>query len=72
MAAPFISMLKITLLPKRSNLEWLRVGNSKVNRFNISGGKKITKKSEKLSKFQKLAKSKKKLLKMRNYPILAL
>ena len=77
-------ILKTTISPKKSTLKWLKVDDNKVNRFGISSSKKIAKKLEKSksqnwsklgnlknkksSKFQKLAKSEKKLFKSVNLP----
>ena len=70
MIAPFNSILKTILQPKKSIFKQLKVDNNKLNRFGISGSCiKISKKSRKLknqklsklrkSKSEKLAKSKK-------------
>ena len=72
MVASLISILKMTILLERLIPKQLRVDNNKVNRFDISDGKKIAKKSRKLFKFQKLAKLKKNCQKVRIQPILVL
>ena len=59
-------MLKTIIPPKRLTPEWLRVGNGEINRFGVGGGVKYVKKSEKMSKSQNLAKSRKKLSKSGN------
>ena len=56
----------MTVLPKRLTLERLGVGDSEVNRFGVNGDMKHTKKSEKMSKSQNLAKSRKKSSKSGN------
>ena len=78
MAAPFTSMLKTIVSPKRSTSKWLEVDDGKVNEFGVSeNGIKHAKKSGKLSKLgkskrektsksQNLAKSRKKLSKSGN------
>ena len=54
MAALLISMLKTTILPKKSTPERLRVGDGEVNRFGVDGnGVEYAKKSGKLSKSEK-------------------
>ena len=65
-------MLKKTVSPKKLTFKCLKVGDNKIDRFNIGGSKKIAKKlrksiREKLPKFWKLAKSKK-LSKSGNLP----
>ena len=51
MAAPLISMLKTIILPERSTLERLRIGDGEVDRFGVDkNGVEYAKKSEKLSK----------------------
>ena len=66
-------MLKTTIPPKRLIFKWLKVSNGEVNRFVVDSGEEIARKSrnlknKKLSKFRKLAKSRKKLLKSGNSP----
>ena len=64
-------MVKTTILPEKSTLKWLKVGNGEISRFGIDSNKKIARKSEnskgkKLSKSQKSAKSEKKSSKSEN------
>ena len=59
-------MLKTTVLPERSTLERLGVGDGEVNGFSVGGGVEHAKKLEKISKSRNLAKSGKKLSKSRN------
>ena len=66
MGAPFISILKTTVLLKKLTPEQLEIGDGEVNKFGVSGDKKIAKKLRKLFKFQKLAKLGKKLAKNKN------
>ena len=66
MATPFILMLKTIVSSERLILKQLGVNDGKINRFGINGSKKITRKSEKLFKSQKSAKSRKKLSKSGN------
>ena len=78
MAAPRISMLKMTVSPEKLTPERQGVGDDKVDGFNVGGNDvehakksgKLSKsrksKSEKMSKSQNLAKSGKKLLKSGN------
>ena len=62
-AAPFISMLKTIVLPERLTLEWLGVGNGKVDGFGVGQNSvEHAKKSRKLfksgkSKSEKMFKS---------------
>ena len=65
-------MLKTIILLEKLIPEWLKISDGKVDRFGVNDSKKIAKKSEKLCKSQKLAKSGNKLLKVEIYPILAL
>ena len=43
-------MLKTYVPLEKLTLEWLGVGDNKVNRFGVDNNEKINKKSEKLSK----------------------
>ena len=66
MAVSLILILKTTVSSKKLTLKQLGVDNGEVNRFGISGSVEYTKKSEKMSKFWNLAKSKKKSSKSGN------
>ena len=59
-------MLKTTILPEKSTPKQLGIDDGEVNRFSINCGVEYVKKSEKMSKSQNLAKSRKKLSKSRN------
>ena len=66
--ALLILMLKTTILPEKLTSKRLGVGDNKVNGFGVDNNKEIAKKSGKLSKTRKLAKSGKKLSKSENSP----
>ena len=66
MAALFTLMLKTTILLKKSTFEWLKVGDSEVNKFGVCNDMEHAKKSEKTSKSRNLTKSRKKLSKSGN------
>ena len=61
-------MIKTTGLPNVSKLE-IENSNAEVNQFYIGSSKKLVKKSRKLSKYQKLSKSKKIRQKVGIHPI---
>ena len=66
MVALLSLILKMTIPAKKLTPEWLRIVDSKINRFDVDGGVEHVKKLKKTSKSWNLANSRKKLSKSEN------